>query len=84
MNNIYHLATIVEKSNVLDCLNEIKKRLINSAQLQVDGSQVNSIDAAGVALLVELSNLAKAGQPLKLVNLSPNITNVCALYQIKL
>ena len=80
----YELPHNLGKNNVMDYLEQIQQQLTTASQLEVDCHQVTQIDSAGIALLIELTNLAKTKAQLKLTNLSPSILNMCALYQIKL
>ena len=85
MTPSYTLPPTVNKSTALDCLAQVQTLLAqSSAELAIDGAQVQQIDCAGIALLLELKLIAQTKRQLKLINLSPSISNLCSLYQIKL
>lgn len=74
----YTLPATLNLNNVMQCFKAIKA--LASQALSVEASQVEQIDAAGMALLLELQQ-----QPnIKLQNLSPAICKVAALYQLEL
>ncbi len=74
----YTLPKLVNKSNVLGCLNAICHARTNSAQLEVDASQVEQCDTSALALLLELEGLSNC----KLINKSQALRQLAELYQI--
>jgi ABC-type transporter Mla MlaB component len=81
----YSLPNSLNKSNVLACLKEIQAQAHTpKLELNIDCANVLNIDSAGIALLLELTTLNKFHHPLKLINLSASIHELCALYQINL
>ncbi len=80
MNNIFTLPISLDKSNVMQYLDRINKYSSNiSEEVIINCSEVEDIDSAGIALLVELSQYKTK---YKFVNLSISIQNLCHLYQI--
>ena len=62
----------------------INKHLLSN-NLIIDLSNINKIDTAGVATLLELKNQAKNSlHKISYINTSDNIKNLCNLYQITL
>ena len=74
----YQLPSSLTQKNVLSCLRQIQESKTTEVVI-IDGSKVNNIDSAGIALLLEL----QAGIPnLQFTNLSPPILQMADLYRI--
>ena len=77
----YTLPTTLNNHNVAASLEEIQHSLAQDINpLIVDAGQVQQIDSAGMALLLELRQLNN----LQLEDLSPSILKVAELYHLDL
>lgn len=79
---IANVATILKQFK--DSLNCAKSQTANTL-INIDLGQIQQIDSAGIALLLELKNLAnKANYSVEFTNLPDNIVNWCNLYRVVL
>ena len=77
----YKLPSKINKDNALQCFSAIKSQYSQSkGTFTINASEVQSIDSAGIALILELKSLANT----QIVNLSQCITELATLYRLKL
>jgi ABC-type transporter Mla MlaB component len=80
MSTTYTLANSLTQFNVTQELNSIAAAQKTVSSINIDCSNVISIDSAGLAMLISMSNKPN----ITLSNLSYSINNLCQLYHVQL
>ncbi len=77
----YKLPSTINKDNALQCFSAIKSQYSKSkGTFTINASEVQSIDSAGIALILELKSLPNT----QIINLSQCISELATLYRLKL
>ena len=85
MTRTHKLHRSILATNIATQLPVLKRLIFANSQLIFDLSDVNNIDSAGIAFLIDLKNIAaNKACSLEFTNPSTQIINLCQLYKITL
>ncbi|MCE2706146.1 MAG: STAS domain-containing protein [Proteobacteria bacterium] len=81
----YQMSSKLLINNISKELNTLSDLIIKNDSLQINLEHVDHIDSAGIALFIELKQIAQThGKNISFINLTSSITKLCQLYQVNL
>lgn len=79
----YVLPAILKDKVLLDCFDVLSKMIVKNSKAIVDLAGIEVIDSAGIAMLIEINNMAKSlDHQIYFYNPSPIVSDFCNLYEL--